>query len=398
MDILALSYADLPHHLKWCFLYFSSFPEDYKIGVNKLIRLWIAEGFIEHREGETLEESAEGHLEELVRRCMVTIVQVEYCRPMAEGRQRCRIHDLLHDFTIAEAKEAGFLVCHRISDGRDTFPALDLKLLRVIDLEDAPLAVLPEEVGDLIHLRFLGMRGTRIRSLPSSVGKLPHLQCLDVLGRRSKRCRELCGRSRPYGTVSSSRAVVFATQVVRLKKLKLDGVSIPACQWTLPSFSSLEFLYLRGEVVRPQQPSSGGHQWPPNLTELALSGTRLDRDSIEAIEKLPELRVLYLGPGSYTGNEMICPRGGFPLLQSLELHSLAELESWVAEAGAMSHLRSLKIFSCRKLAMLPEGLQHMVALKDLTLWDMPPEFCSRALWAEGEDWPKIRHIPSLTIL
>ncbi|CAA6673881.1 unnamed protein product [Spirodela intermedia] len=55
--------------------------------------------------GETLEETAEDYLEELVQRCMVILV-----RDLPE--LRCRIHDVLHDFTVAEAKEVGFLVCH----------------------------------------------------------------------------------------------------------------------------------------------------------------------------------------------------------------------------------------------------------------------------------------------
>ncbi|XXG71018.1 hypothetical protein AAC387_Pa07g0367 [Persea americana] len=44
-EVLALSYWDLPHYLKPCFLYFGLLPEDYEIGSKRLVRLWIAEGF-----------------------------------------------------------------------------------------------------------------------------------------------------------------------------------------------------------------------------------------------------------------------------------------------------------------------------------------------------------------
>ncbi|CAA7400491.1 unnamed protein product [Spirodela intermedia] len=67
---------------------------------------------------------------------------------------------------------------------------------------------------------------------------------------------------------------------------------------------------------------------------------------------------------------MICSRGGFPKLESLVLNTLDELERWVIEAGAMPRLRRLEITYCRKLAMLPEGLQQMAALKELVLWNM----------------------------
>ncbi|KAK4438442.1 Disease resistance protein RPM1 [Sesamum alatum] len=58
-EILSLSYNHLPHHLKPCFLYFGAFPEDYEIPVTKLIRLWIAEGFLKRARSKSLEAVAE---------------------------------------------------------------------------------------------------------------------------------------------------------------------------------------------------------------------------------------------------------------------------------------------------------------------------------------------------
>ena len=61
-EILALSYHDLPYNLKPCFLYLGSFPEYWEIPKRKLIRLWIAEGFIPmqtHEAEEMSEEVAE---------------------------------------------------------------------------------------------------------------------------------------------------------------------------------------------------------------------------------------------------------------------------------------------------------------------------------------------------
>nr|XP_011465867.1 PREDICTED: putative disease resistance RPP13-like protein 3 [Fragaria vesca subsp. vesca] len=45
-----LSYKDLSSNLKSCFLYFGMFPEDRSISRERLIRLWVAEGFVKpHR-------------------------------------------------------------------------------------------------------------------------------------------------------------------------------------------------------------------------------------------------------------------------------------------------------------------------------------------------------------
>ncbi|KAL7259326.1 hypothetical protein ACSBR1_005257 [Camellia fascicularis] len=103
-QILALSFTDLPHHLKSCFLYLGLFPEDFEIDVERLIRLWVAEGFIQQVEGETLEETAAEHLNELIDRNLIQIAKRNW---MTIGR--CRVHDLLRDFAIGKSKELNFL-------------------------------------------------------------------------------------------------------------------------------------------------------------------------------------------------------------------------------------------------------------------------------------------------
>ncbi|RVW42211.1 Disease resistance protein RPM1 [Vitis vinifera] len=56
MSALSASYEDLPYHLKYCFLYLSMFPENKPVKRRRLIRLWIAEGFVREERGKTLEE------------------------------------------------------------------------------------------------------------------------------------------------------------------------------------------------------------------------------------------------------------------------------------------------------------------------------------------------------
>ncbi|XP_042399667.1 putative disease resistance RPP13-like protein 3 [Zingiber officinale] len=72
-SILALSYHDLPHHLKPRFLYFAAFPEDYIIAAERITHLWIAEGFIQTKDkvDQTMEDLAEAYLKDLTDRSML---------------------------------------------------------------------------------------------------------------------------------------------------------------------------------------------------------------------------------------------------------------------------------------------------------------------------------------
>ncbi|KAI8022133.1 Disease resistance protein RGA5 [Camellia lanceoleosa] len=79
---LSLSYNYLPDYLKTSFLYLSIFPEGQQIMCSKVIRLWIAEGFVNATENMTTEEVANNHLNELFNRSLLQVAQrFAYRRP-----------------------------------------------------------------------------------------------------------------------------------------------------------------------------------------------------------------------------------------------------------------------------------------------------------------------------
>jgi len=104
-SVLNLSYNDLPSYLKNCFLYCGLFPEDYQIERKQLIRLWIAEGFVQDRGAEmTLADVATCYLKELADRSLLQVVdRNEYGRP-----KRFQMHDLVREITLTISKKEKF--------------------------------------------------------------------------------------------------------------------------------------------------------------------------------------------------------------------------------------------------------------------------------------------------
>ncbi|XP_042486469.1 disease resistance protein RPP13-like [Macadamia integrifolia] len=90
--------------------------EDYEISSQKLIRIWVAEGFILQRGEETMEDTAEEYLEELIDRSMI---QAASRRPDG-GVEKCRIHDLLWDLAVSEAKKDKLLEIYGSSNYQDS--------------------------------------------------------------------------------------------------------------------------------------------------------------------------------------------------------------------------------------------------------------------------------------
>lgn len=228
MGILSLSYNDLPHHLKPCFLYLSCFPEDCEIPVRKLIQLWTAEGFIPQLNGDTMEDLAEQeYLTELIQRCMVQVSE----KSLAGRVKTCRLHDLMRDLCLLRAREENFLdirdqevadsptthwrlrrlAVHKdqqryISLEKSSYLRLrtlvycpnqnsylfhnvqlhhqNLKLLRVLDLRGVydDTGSTTRQIGKLVHLRYLGLTNIRIGRISPGIGNLRYLQTLDLSG------------------------------------------------------------------------------------------------------------------------------------------------------------------------------------------------------------------------
>ena len=73
--------------------------------MRQLIRLWIAEGFIQPISHRNLEDVAEDYLEELIDRSLIQVAM----KRLDGGVKTCRIHDLLQELCISESAKESFL-------------------------------------------------------------------------------------------------------------------------------------------------------------------------------------------------------------------------------------------------------------------------------------------------
>lgn len=106
MDIIKLSYKHLPSYLKPCFLYFGMFLEDKEVSVKKLIRIWVAEGFVHSNEVRTAEIVAMDYLIDLITSNLVVVARRF---PLGDIKAVC-LHDLVLEFCLNKAKEENFLL------------------------------------------------------------------------------------------------------------------------------------------------------------------------------------------------------------------------------------------------------------------------------------------------
>ncbi|KAJ4776865.1 Disease resistance family protein [Rhynchospora pubera] len=218
MDVLAMSYDDMPYYLKTCFLYLASFPEDYKISSKRLIKMWIAEGFIPCEGRKSMEEIAEDCLEKLFQRCMIQVSS----RHLNGLIRKCRVHDLLRDLAMYQAGKENFITVlpnpqdtnypdtttRRVSFqschpqlikyvGPNTRSLLyffpkdvpkynEFRLLKVLELVGVDIPVKQSLTGldKLIHLKYLGFRkcSSNLTIPVDSLGCLKNLETLDLRG------------------------------------------------------------------------------------------------------------------------------------------------------------------------------------------------------------------------
>ncbi|XP_039173177.1 putative inactive disease susceptibility protein LOV1 [Eucalyptus grandis] len=271
-DVLAFSYNDLPWNLKPCLLYLVSFPEDLEIPVKRVLRMWIAEGFVpfdsSDEEGETtMEDVAEQYLMELVKR---GLVQVRL--NLIGNIKTCRLPNLMRDLCVFKARQEKFLSFHNIQqdnerEGSSSSMAIEVEStcktrrlsLYVREIGEGKVTPGVEQIRTMPHIRtlmffqfgkstqwmweqfqpiFVNYKFLRVLklehismergNLPESVGDLVHLRFLSLAKSECKGLPQSMGNlvcMEFLDLVMNKRTTVFMPNVLwkmrRLRYLRL---------------------------------------------------------------------------------------------------------------------------------------------------------------------------------
>uniref|UniRef100_A0A2N9G1T7 NB-ARC domain-containing protein n=1 Tax=Fagus sylvatica TaxID=28930 RepID=A0A2N9G1T7_FAGSY len=392
--ILSLSYEDLPYHLKSCFLYLGMYPEDYSINCVRLIRQWVAEGFVKEIKNKMLEEVGRGYLIELIHRSLVQVSEVNF-----DGEvRRCRLHDLFREIVLQKMEDLSF--CHVLSREESSFEGTNSPL---INRWNAPLDHIPEDVGSLFHLRvefsLAVEKGVKIQKgieclkylqklyhvelnhggvdLIKELGKLRQLRKLGVKNLTKETMRALCASIGMMNHLESlDVSSISEDEIIDLQSIS----SPPQCLQRLQLKCCLEKL----------------PEWIPQLQHLVrinIYWSKLSDDPLKAFQNLPNLLELSISRQAYIGEQLHFQKGGFPKLKILYLKHLNGLYSLMIDKGASPLLEKFVIGPCPQLKEVPSGIQHLRNLKDLRFQNMPKEFDESLDPEQGSCFWIVEHVP-----
>ncbi|VFQ80738.1 unnamed protein product [Cuscuta campestris] len=217
LSTLRLSYDHLPSlSVRQCFAYCAIFQKDCVMEKDKLVQLWMAQGWLKcSMEDHLLEMEEMGNMvfNVMLRSSLFQDAESDECGNI----KTCKMHDLVHDLALQISKDFCLTVDSREVSGeikaihlssicrgeggvglnvsKDSLANLrtlyttgsfdaglltSAKHLRVLILDGFGISQLPSSVGKLKHLRYLDVSKTSIKRLPNSITQLYNLQTLRV--------------------------------------------------------------------------------------------------------------------------------------------------------------------------------------------------------------------------
>lgn len=390
---LELCYQNLPGHLQPCFAICSLFPKNWRFKRDKLVKIWMALGFVQAADGK-LEDLGSDYFDQLVARSF-------FHRQKVGRRSYYYIHDLMHDLaekvsrfdcvrvedakkeipetvrhlsvcsdTVAQLKSRPelkrlhtLLILKSPSSSLDQLPGdlfTELKSLRVLGLEDCNIIRLPERIGNLKYIRYLALCKS-ITKLPQALTRLYRLQTL----------------SSPKG--SGLEVPEDIVNLTRLRHLDMDTSKITGIG---------KLVHLQGSVkfhVKNEKGHTLGDLNGMNglRKELHIKNLDLVADKQEAcqagLNKKENVKVLEL---EWNSTGKIVPSSEADVLDGLEPNQYVKKltvrryrgdrsPNWLNTSLKVSvfYVKYLHLVNCRKWEVLPP-LGQLPCLKALRLKEM----------------------------
>ncbi|XP_022871950.1 putative late blight resistance protein homolog R1A-10 [Olea europaea var. sylvestris] len=352
--ILSLSYKNLPHHLRGCFLYMAFLPEHHNIRVTKLFKLWFAEGLLKSVKSKSMEDVAEEYLLDLVDRNLVLVHQQS-----SRGKiKSCKIHDLLRDLCMREAERG------KLKEVTNRYFS-NFRQRRVLGVGHRNILKFSGAMLEQVNLRYIDCYCQEVTFL-KSLHKLPNLQTI-ISTNRSSTSVELCIWNMPQlrhvqmehvflpdppsaGAEENSFIVLEKLQTLymvydlkwtleilkRIPNLKKLGISYEQWQWNrgyyclnnLVGLHKLESL--KCKFSRLSQSSLKNIIFPTSLQKLAIIGGKFPWKDMAIVGSLPNLQVLKLKDNAFHGPAWEPNEGEFLQLKFLLLEDIY-LVHWRAE-------------------------------------------------------------------
>ncbi|KAI3891826.1 hypothetical protein MKW92_052713 [Papaver armeniacum] len=360
------------------------------------------------------------------------IKEWEFDFSLEEGRfKTCRVHDLLRDLCLSKAKETNFLDTydqqHRCGDitshslctvthkrlrkyaihlDDDTSKRYNVFYflnsdcaLRTNNPKDLPLASLNYQNITLLlgkgfqisSFKVFSVRGSTLPDTPisSSIGNLRNLETLKLIYFEGCLPKTLT-RLVKLRHLQIFRGWIHAGKWIRkgdlgklfnLRQLSVEYTSRLQTDVILKEVAGKDQYHnpIRSLALHSGLDGLNLHRYPPNISKIYLSQSRLEEDPMESLQYLPNLRFLWLDK-AYQGEEMACSTTGFRQLQHLVLISLEQLQNWRVDQGGMVRLK-----------------QFITTLQEMKISSMPSEFKDGVVRENGEDWYKVLHVPSIQV-
>ncbi|KAL0322229.1 UNVERIFIED_CONTAM: putative late blight resistance proteinR1A-3 [Sesamum calycinum] len=408
------------------------FPEDNEIHVSKLIKLWVAEGFIRPSGSKSFEEDAEQYLEDLVKRSLVLVTKRK-----TNGKIKiCSVHDLVRDLCIRKAQEEKFLrryvgemiqedmkYQHQISANRNSATTYSeycsfvrnfrkLKILDVVNSARLRVHLFPE-VFELFHLRYLAVDYST--EIPAAISNLQNLQTLIVHpGKAFKSYEPLIvilpskiwmipqlrhlvsfvfgGLPDPERDISPLENLQTLSEVrdftctenilemiPNLKKLGISYSGKNNQGYQLDKL--LGFHQLEKLKVKIYPPFLSGLKlnlaFPQSLKKLSLSGKLRPWEDMGIVSLLPNLEVLKLRNYAFHGYKWETSEEEFRCLKFLLLDK-SDLQHWITESSHFPNLKCLVLYRCWCLKEIPDDFGEIPTLELIKVGDGKKSLVSSA--------------------